>query len=386
MKHNTKNTCSVIVALTVAAFIISQADVLAYPPDNAAVLFYKTCLTYKHTEGDLAETVADVAACKVEPTDEVIHYIKEEVNTIKILAEAGRIEACDWGNDYREGFNLELPVLSNMRNLARIVLADAVIHIREKDWNMAIQRCETAYAMARHIRTDATLIHNLVGIALEALTNKVVTKTLAEMPVDRILLEKIERQLEQVATNNQTMRNCIELEKNVVVKYTSLEDMRKMFANSDASEEERSQLTEENFQKSKVYYELHLNRLMEAFSLAYPEGTAQINKLNEQINKDAETLPAAAMALTVIPAMEKCFSLEIRSRTDNNAMQVAIELYKIRANRGRLPRRLPPDLPKDLFSGKDFDYEITDEGFILRCKGEDIAKNLIHEYRFTVDK
>ncbi|MBN1124791.1 MAG: hypothetical protein JXA82_07280 [Sedimentisphaerales bacterium] len=386
MNRDTKKTCSLIIALTVVTLVIPQTTALAYPPDNAAVLYYKTCLTYRQIEGDLAETLADVAACKIEPTEELINYINDEADTIKILTEAGQIEACDWGNDYSEGFDLELPVLSNMRTLSRILLADTVIHIKEKDWNTVIQRCGTAYAMARHVRTDDTLIHNLVGIALEALTNKVVRKTLAEMPTDRVLLGKIQRQLEQVAANNQRMQACFELEKQVFVKYTSLEEMRKMFTNSDAPEEEQPQLTEENFRKSKVYFELHLNRLKDAFSLPYLEGIAKMNKLNEQINKDAESIPAAAIALTVIPAIEKCFSIEIRSRTDNNAMQVAVELYKAKAARGRLPRRLPPDPPKDLFSGKNFDYEITDEGFILRCKEKDLSKDTFYEYKFTVTK
>jgi len=47
---------------------------------------------------------------------------------------------------------------------------------------------------------------------------------------------------------------------------------------------------------------------------------------------------------------------------------------------------LPAELPGDLFSGKDFQYEKTTEGFILRCQGEDLYKNEVYEYEFKVKK
>jgi len=47
---------------------------------------------------------------------------------------------------------------------------------------------------------------------------------------------------------------------------------------------------------------------------------------------------------------------------------------------------LPEDTPMDLFSGKDFKYEKTKEGFVLRCQGKDLVKNKIYEYEFKVKK
>ena len=58
----------------------------------------------------------------------------------------------------------------------------------------------------------------------------------------------------------------------------------------------------------------------------------------------------------------------------------------IRARTGKLPDSLPAGLPKDLFSGKDFIYEKTEEGVILRCQGKDMEIDEIHEYEFKVKK
>jgi hypothetical protein len=43
-------------------------------------------------------------------------------------------------------------------------------------------------------------------------------------------------------------------------------------------------------------------------------------------------------------------------------------------------------LPKDLFSGEDFEYEKKDDGFVLRCRAKDLGKDKIHEYEFKLKK
>jgi len=67
----------------------------------------------------------------------------------------------------------------------------------------------------------------------------------------------------------------------------------------------------------------------------------------------------------LLPPVSKMFSHSIRFKTYNNAIRVAIELYLIKAKTTDLPDKLPIGLPKDLFSGKDFEYEKTADGFVI---------------------
>jgi len=66
-----------------------------------------------------------------------------------------------------------------------------------------------------------------------------------------------------------------------------------------------------------------------------------------------------------------------------NGTKVAVEVYLVLAKTGRLPERLPDYLPKDPFTGQDFGYEITDEGFALRCQGKEFQtrKKSLLEFR-----
>jgi len=67
-------------------------------------------------------------------------------------------------------------------------------------------------------------------------------------------------------------------------------------------------------------------------------------------------------------------------------MLTAVDIYIINAKTGKLPDAIPASLPKDMFSGKDFEYEKTADGFILRCQGRDLLKDEVHEYEFKVAK
>jgi hypothetical protein len=63
-----------------------------------------------------------------------------------------------------------------------------------------------------------------------------------------------------------------------------------------------------------------------------------------------------------------------------------IEILLDRAGTGKLPNALPSGLPKDAFSGKDFEYEKTKDGFILRCRGRASDKDEINQYEFKLSK
>jgi hypothetical protein len=78
--------------------------------------------------------------------------------------------------------------------------------------------------------------------------------------------------------------------------------------------------------------------------------------------------------------------LDLKARTQFNAVKTALELYIVKAKTGQLPDALIDNMPRDLFSGEDFKYEKTKDGFVLRCQGKDLSKDEIYEYKFKVKK
>ena len=64
----------------------------------------------------------------------------------------------------------------------------------------------------------------------------------------------------------------------------------------------------------------------------------------------------------------------------------ALDIHIIKVRKGKLPEKLPSNCPKDVFSGKDFIYTKTSDGFTLQCRGKDLSKNKFHEWEFKINK
>ena len=66
--------------------------------------------------------------------------------------------------------------------------------------------------------------------------------------------------------------------------------------------------------------------------------------------------------------MEPYYRLHVNGLAPAHAVQAAIRVCRVKAKTGWLPRKLPAGLPKDPYSGEDFEYRVTDEGFSLTCR------------------
>ncbi len=143
---------------------------------------------------------------------------------------------------------------------------------------------------------------------------------------------------------------------------------------------------EEFFRASREYYSNYVTSVQLALDLPYPQSHKLLEQLSEQAEKQAVDNPAAILSAALWPAVTRICTLDVRARTHFNALKAAIDIYIARAKTGRLPDTLPAGLPKDLFSGKDFEYEKTKDGFILRCRGKDLDKDEIFKYEFKVPK
>ena len=87
-----------------------------------------------------------------------------------------------------------------------------------------------------------------------------------------------------------------------------------------------------------------------------------------------------------MPAVLKMYGTQVRHKADFNALQAAIDVYLVKAATGQLPQTLPVVSSKDPYTGGEFKYEPTGNGFVLRCGAKDLEKNEVREYRFSTPK
>jgi hypothetical protein len=404
------------IACTSLAVILSPSTVYGSPPDNAAVLYLRAFIVYEEPDNEnLSKMITDLQDGKIKPNDQIRQYLEKNRQVIELVTTASQIPECDWGRDHSKGFDLMMPELATVRKLAFMLVADSKVYLYDGDYKTSLERCMTIHRMARHI-SDDLIISNLVGIAMNGLANKHIKIILSEMPADVETLEWIKNQMMDISAKTPSLISAIRAEAEISLRemrkentdkllgYVNTEDIKVIrkadtdTTPSDGSvEEKKKNVYEENveklrngdedyFTRSRKYYTDFIASVKATFALPYEDAYRELEKLNEKITKEAETNPAAFLTSHMSPMIAKLCTNEMVFKTNFNAVNAAIEIYIIKAKSGKLPDELPGSMPKDLFSGKDFIYEKTGDGFILRCQGKDLDKDKIHEYEFKVKK
>ena len=368
--------------------LVPTSLVYAYPPDNAAVLYYRACLIYD-ANNMMTNKVTDFVKGNIGIDKEIKDYVQKNKFAIKYFVDAGDAPNCDWGLDYSEGIELQMPRLAPLRILARIVQAQAKISADSADYKRALELCLSIHEASPHIADGGVLISHLVGISLNALANQCIMEILPQISDNPDMLIWLKNQIYDVSERspsvkvsiNGDLRICsqdINKEKAEYILKMSGDDIpkdkRKIIRNAD----------EAFFKANKEYFLDYLSTCLTAVDLPYPQSYEQLEKLAKKPANESKKNPDAIMSTLVTPALSTILCLDLKIRTQFNAVKTALNLYIIRAKSMHLPDELPADLPKDLFSGKDFEYEKTKDGFVLRCQGKDLSKDKIYEYEFKV--
>ncbi len=371
-------------------------------PDNAALLYYQAFLSCPKADEPLDTQLRDFADGKIALNKEIEDYIGYYRSAIKLAIVASELRECDWGLRYSEGLSMILAHLAQMRTLGRILIADARVMASRGEHEEALARCVTVLKITRHVG-DQTLISTVMGWALEGTTYGCIQDLLGQIPSDRRggkgylkTLEQLRADLAALSKKPLSLKNSLEIEREVVLEQIKMEKVPDLLKDLDPNrspEESMKLITEYG---GEAFLELcrgHYSKFMTSVmsivesDASYAEARRRITEVFEQVDKDQKSKKKEAMFTSaLVPALSKLYGLMIKATTHANAVRAAVELYIAKGKTGRLPETLPAGLPKDLFSGKDFEYVKTAEGFVLRCQAKDIDKDKVHEYEFKVPK
>jgi hypothetical protein len=367
----------------------------AYPPDNAAVLYYKDFLLLEEPNDSVKNMLKELWRGNIGLNEQIRCYLERNRNVLKEMVTAAQIERCDWGLDILEGLVLGMPHTFKCRQAAYILAADAKALAEKGDYRTALDRCITIHKMGLQIGDD-TLILYLVGTAVKDIANKCIVDILSEMPEDLETLVWLQTQMADVSRRPFSIEAAISKETEVALREMRKERIGILIEQLDPNLDENRNVIEQLcqiqhrdeafFEKSRIYFTTTMVAVQAAFEMPYPRAHEGITRLAEKTAKDTEEKPEAILTSITGPAIAKMSSIRAARETFFNAVEASIGIYIIKAKTGKLPDELLAELPKDMFSGKDFLYEKTAAGFILKCQGKDLDKNIAHQYEFKVAK
>lgn len=375
-KKQTKTVCIAIAVVTLSS------QVSAYPtdPDNAALLYYQAFLSYERLDDKIQDMMNDLSKGEIKPNEEIRKYIDNCQSAIQLAAAAADIPNCNWGLKYSDGFSMQMVHLAQARQLNRLIITDARIRLADSDYRKATDRYLTARMMSRHIG-DETIISFLVSVAVSRLGDNCIRDILGDMPEDLEMLRLLKNEMALIASKPFSVQNALKTE-----EFLRLEHFKQPtemlvgepFQNADES----------LVKKNTDYYKKYMDSINDILNsqMSYEMTYTKLKELNKNVKTDAAEKPAAILTGRMVPQFSKIYGHEVRAGTLFNAIRTAIEVYIIKAKTGRLPEKLAGDLPKDMFSGKDFEYKKTKDGFTLRCRGKDLDKDEIYQYDFKIAK
>ena len=376
--------------LIVIVLLASAARAFAYPPDNAAVLYYKAFMLLEEPNDSIKQMLRDLQDGKIGLNEQIRQYVERNRKVIDEIVTAAEIKNCDWGLDFSKGLALEIPHLAKCRQMGYIFAADARVWAKKGDCRTALERCLTIHKMGGHIGSD-TLIARLVGIAVSGTAYACIADILPQVSENTEMLQWLKGRLIDVSSRCPPMKAAMPNETEIFGEHINKADVLAVIAEgvikpAEVFPKEILEGDDEFFARAKEYWYSVMARMQIAFDLPYVQAMQEFEDLSQEVKKYADEKPEVKITQCLFPAIGRAYSIETRIKTHTNAVLAGIDIYLIRDRTGKLPDELPAGLPKDMFSGKDFLYERTDAGFVLKCQGKDLAFDTIRQFEFKVAK
>jgi hypothetical protein len=379
---------TVFVSLVIA---LIASPILALPPDpdNAALLYYQSFLTLAELSEEAQNHIRDVARGDAAPDDKVREDISKCIGAIQFAEAACRVPSCNWGVRFSQGFDALFPQLAQAKFLTFVLVADARIQAADENYKGALERCLMTGTFARHVGDD-TFISYLVSLAVRDLGYKCMQDIVGKAGSDVEVLRWFRTELATYPVGVLSPVKPLKIELEIVTDLMRMENIVKLARILAESDDKKTaeiiKMANENLLKqNRRAYSERMKAGLIVLSTPTPYEKAH-SKLNQLANDFDPNDRSSVIAGTFMPALARILTLKTRTETHSNAIKVAIEVLLRRAKTKRLPDALPDGLPGDLFSGKDFEYEINNTGFVLRCRSKDLDKNEIYEYEFKVKK
>jgi hypothetical protein len=354
---------------------VSPSDI-----DNAALLYYQAFLNRPQPDA-VTGLIMNRVLRGAEPDRNIRRYLKHCRQTIRLAETAARISQCNWGSS--SAGRLGSVPLADLRQLSYVLSLYARALVADGHYRPAIDSSLVIRQLARHVGDENVLLY-LAARQIDSMALRTMQHVLGVMSADADTLEWLRGQLAVVqgppASLAQALQNSFtSAVQNVSTNPDLLEKITNSYVQTnmdDQLKEKTGGLKDEEL-LTRVWepYVHFLNVIFKIIDseLPYELKYKEIQRLENRLQKENRSNPVARYATMFGGGLvARQYGFNIRDAAHSNALKAAVDIYLINARTGQLPDMLPEGLPRDPFSGRDFEYEVTEEGFVLRCKARDL--------------
>jgi len=351
----------------------ANAAVLTPVPDNAALLYYQAFLLRPDLD-DATFIPFDRVLSGGDPDEVVREYLNlpDSRETIRIAEAATQILDCSWGIIRSQAYNT---LLQQWRQLAFLLEVDARTLAFDGEYRNALERCLSVRRFAQHI-VDEGVLGYFLSMPFDFRALRCIHYVLGSMPPDIDTLIWLQGRISTVQGAPPPPGRALEIELNDNVESlrvrpelfnTWREKVPDLIEDEGARQEILSLTYEEVLARAIEPYNSFLssvNRIMGS-DIPYQQKNLELEELKEELKNSVVDDPYVLIRPFLPINVDEQHDIYVRGITVFNVTKVAIEIYLVNAETGQLPETLPANLPKDPFSGQDFEYNVSDEGFVI---------------------
>ncbi len=344
--------------------------------NNAALLYYQAFLQLPDANGTIKTKISDVYG-GADPDTQTRIFLGKCLPALELFEVASRMPQCTWGvlSDEQKSRNF---LGRQLNNLSFIISADACAIAADGHYRAALEQCLTLRRIARHLIDDPQLC--LFSMSCDRAALRTIGRILSRVPLDADVLTWFEGQFGSIQVTPPTLERTLQkgLDARInVVQTCSIGSLRDMLLKRAPDEQAKQDIRDSTDEQIRAQAIEIVRGLFTSISATLKSDTSAdqkhagiqtlISELTEANVKEASTFGFSWTAIVTL------FESQVAHTAQINSIKAAVGVYLVVAKTGELPKELPDSLAKDPYTGRDFLYEITDDGFVLRCQRNEFS-------------
>jgi len=308
-------------------------------------------------------------------------FLADNSAALELLQEAAQIEHCRYPVDFTAGFNTLLPHLSDVRNLARLAVLEAIFYAERHRPELAVQSIKCAFSVAGSLRNEPLPISQLVRVASQRNTVEGLERLLNRTTLtDPQLLELACQTVDAQCSDAMSLALAGELCHGVYV-FQKPQTQYAFFEAINGKAPLRPLLVAYRAAGLADSDAVAYVDMMREYIRACELPLSRRHKRMRAIDQDARYRNISSfhiLARALMPALARAAELDLMAIAHVRTAQAAIAIERYRLATGVLPVSLAdlvPEyleaVPEDPFDGKALRYRKLEPGFVVYSIGPD---------------
>ncbi|MBI4245287.1 MAG: hypothetical protein HY606_14455, partial [Planctomycetes bacterium] len=321
--------------------------------------------------------------------NELIFADSDFIRMYELIKKASDMPSCRFNLRYEDGWAIELPHLSKIREIARILGLRIILLTEQNKYNKALESGRIGLRLVNALRDEPFYISQLVRMGCGNVIFYALTETISDIPADSILIDASHGLITEIRLINYNLFLTKGLNAEIAWGNNTFKRIHRWMFSRDKNIMEYWFIHESDNPLRIIFWKLYTSFLGKpcvkkdnAFYLRYMTNAIEFSfepyyKVKNRINETERKLDRSLrwkypLSSMVLPSFGSFHSQQAEYISSFDVLRLALILKIYKIEKGIYPDSLDalmPDylleLPKDPFIGKDYIYRKEGDGFIV---------------------